>query len=798
MAQKQQSSIQFDLFGQVQGVGLRPFLFRLASQHGLKGQIFNHQEGASCLLEGAQAQLEAFAAGLITDAKPPIQIREVRQSPSVLQNFTDLKIVASHSTTHTAQLCLQPDAITCDQCWSDFHNVAHRMYRYPFISCADCGPRWSILSALPFERQNTSLVDFPLCGDCQTDYTSPQSRRFHAQTISCPSCGPHLTLWSAKQSSADTSPTAASTLNTVQKTLRAGAIGLVKGIGGFQLVGDATNLQAIARIRKLKNRPSQALAIMVANFDQFSALAGDLGGDLTAWQQLTRPEGPIVSLKLRNLSNETHLAPDLNEIGVMAPTSGLHWWLASAVPALIVTSANRQGEPLARSREECSFSSEVPAIDAPEVDFILDHNRKIFNAIDDSVIRGTQILRKARGFTPKLHAKPKAFGKILSSILALGADMKNATALSSDQHYLELPYGGSLESAKVVERQKEQIKCTVETLKFQPDLVAHDIHPESSTRYLFSDSPSGENSNQLVPHHLAHAYSTRLKLNADLILTFDGTGLNEHGELCGGEGYVQTEGKMDVALTLRPTPLLGGNASIRYPWRSLVSMLASGPNQDQWDAAKLSQLIPDAELNEIELCLQMIKKNLGVPCSSMGRWFDAAAALIDFGAKKIEYEAQAPIRLEALAERYLSTAPHAEPLSSSDCLDRKRRFVTIDGSKILNQLSKVVYDTPEKDRGGLKGYFAFLAHDLMACAVALAIKHISDASPRPLSLVTGSGGVFQNRVFANCLSQHLQSTGFTFELTADLPVNDQAIALGQLIYLDSMNAEVVGIKTCMN
>jgi len=527
-------------------------------------------------------------------------------------------------------------------------------------------------------------------------------------------------------------------------------VGLIKGVGGFQLIGNALDAGVIARIRELKARPAKALAIMINNLQNFLAI----GGTASDWQRLTSAAAPIASLEGIRLATSALLAPDLREIGVMAPTTGLHYLLGDSDSVLVVTSGNRKGSPLPRDLSEISL--EV----GRDIDFILDHNRRISHGIDDSVVRGDLILRKARGLTPQVW--PGFLGtEKKPPTVALGTDMKNSAAIAYNGTVIELPYAGELGDLAGVERQRQEIQNVLELLCLKPEFATVDNHPASLTDYL---RPQGISNTRPVPHHLAHAYSVAKDTNVDMILTFDGTGLNENGELKGSEGYLYTDHLLAPRLSLRASPLVGGDTSIRFPWRSAVAMLTT----TNFPLVKLQALFPEITKNHLITMMKLCRSgSLASMCSSLGRWFDAAAAIIEFGSRETSYEAQGPIRLEHLAVPF----DHNEALP--DCVDTSGPLTEIDGGALLVQLAEW------RLAGQLSTVsLAFLAHDQVARAVARAISRFNVRS------VVGTGGVFQNQLFFARLSHHLEVDGIVLMRPSGIPVNDQSIALGQLAYLN--------------
>jgi hydrogenase maturation protein HypF len=710
----QKACLILHYFGHVQGVGMRPFLYQLAAELDLKGIIFNQPRGVTAELEGNKHFLEQFRRRVLDTAAQPIAIRDCKE-----------------------------------KC---------RFFGYPFLTCCECGPRWTILERFPFERSNTTYTDFTLCHECLAEYQNPGSRRHHAQTLSCPGCGPSITFLTAP---ADQDK---ANLQGIQAMLMDSGVGLIKGLGGFQLIGNAGSPAAIQRIRLLKQRPAQSLAVMLRDEDVFLRS----GGHPSQWQHLRSAAAPILSLREFSHPLAGMLAPDLRELGVMAATTPLHSMLFNQeIDALVVTSGNPKGFPLPGSRADIRFAL------GSDIDFIIDHGRRITHTVDDSVVRDQIILRKARGLTPAVHkrhsesASPKDQSSRMQR-LALGADLKNAIALQLDDELIEFPYCGDLQHPATLESQAASLQGYLELFGCQPDgigAIAVDFHPETFTRAL---APGNHTA---VPHHIAHAWVAFSQCPGDLVLTFDSTGYDEDLELGGGDGLVLCDGAWQRALQLQPIKFIGGSSSVAEPWKSLVLYFAAAGIAPE----TLHRCFPGIEASLIDVFYAHSLASDGPLSSSMGRWFDAAAALIEFGDQTQSYEAQAPIRLEHLAEPCacsVDVTPFVTRTTSHD-----NALVEINGASLLLALYQLKYTdlVPVE-------HLAYIAHDLIAQAVALACRYSG------VSTVTGAGGVFQNALFTSRLQQHLASCGIVFTFPDQIPLNDQAIALGQLLHLESLHA----------
>lgn len=772
---------------------MRPWLFRLAQSHELRGQIFNHSAGTSAVLQGPALAIQSFRQDLTSALSGPIhhfpaQVEKLVFSEIDSRKFDRLEILNAPPVTmghffSPLTLSAPPDLATCLKCWLDFSNPKSRFFNYPFISCTSCGPRWTLLRKLPFEREHTSYADFEMCTDCEKEYSDPSSRRFFSQTMSCETCGPKIQLHLDSQQTLRENPPK----NTLSKdvfrecstALKAGKIGVIKGMGGFQLIGNALDVHAIQRIRALKQRPDQALAVMFRDLETFQFY----GGGAQMWNELRSPEAAIHSTSGLEFPTRHLIAPDLNEAGAMAATTPFHFLLQSEVPLLVVTSANQNGSPIPRTIQEIEFRI------GSEIDFVLDHNREITFPIDDSVVKDGQVLRAARGILPRVHPRKGNKAQPEKDVLALGADLKNSAAFTQNGITTELPYAGTISTLEGLRTLKSRLERQLKLFDFVPKAVLCDFHPETLTCQLnlFPDLVPTR-----VPHHLAHAMA--LQTTADLVLSFDGTGFNGDMDANGGEGFVtRPKGRPDEwaderliqperRLQFEPTPLVGGTSAVREPWKFATTSLLRGG----MDRTEILKLFPNVDPAAFQTVVQLSKSHNLVMTTSAGRWFDAASAIVCFGTRNQTYEAQAPIRLESLAAKcrrpiapLLFSANEFITLGKHQSSEGATEFIQIAGSRLLAKLAEMKISKLYKE-----DELAFYAHDMLAQVVAKAsartLQQFGESSdPLMISSVGVTGGVFQNQVFLNCLETHMKKQGLNLRPTQGFPVNDQAIALGQ-------------------
>lgn len=779
-------AISIELYGQVQGVGIRPWLFGLANARQLHGTIGNFLSCAFANLEGAKSNLDAFIEDVRRGAPPPAVVRQIKVQTVESVGKKSLTIENPKNSwskeigieSSIALWSAPPDIATCEQCWADYFDPSSRFHNYPFVSCLACGPRWSVLRKLPFNRENTSYSKFPLCHSCLSDYQDPTNRRFHAQTMSCPDCGPTIRLDSHPEMSQSEA------ISFASRALNEGQIGAIKGLGGFQLLASAFSASAITRLRQTKRRPHQAFAVMFRDVETFL----EYGGKPKQWEKLQTAAAPILSTKNVWLPTQELLAPDLEELGIMAPTTPLHYALLESCRACVVTSANTCGLPIPSSFKELQATNP----DWKRLDFVMDHDREILQPIDDSVLKGETVLRAARGLRPFSHTK---LG-FESQVLALGADLKSSCAFTAKDCVVELPYFGKLDSIEGTDIIRSRLEKGLKVFGFHPQIVICDPNPQTLTNHLLPEHLSPTAEIIRAPHHEAHACSAiqDFKENAPtLILCFDGTGFDSEPSHIsgGGEGYLWNNGKLQKILSLTEQPIIGGDRAVREPWRVAVAMLTNLG----WTNARILAALADGDadrnsmMNEapreaLDVIVALIqnskasRKSSSLPSTtSVGRWFDAVASIVDFGFRTQTYEAQAPIRLESLATKVFELGDaylqmRSDFQASNYLSIQKNGQIRIEAGHLL----AFVADRKLSSQSDLsKSQLAFLAHDCFAETVALAVSQV------PTGRVAMSGGVFQNEVLRNLLKDRLAAK--KVELVIDQSVmNDQCIALGQVAW----------------
>lgn len=760
--------------GQVQGVGFRPFVYRLAQGLGLGGSVRNTPEGVVIEVEGTPEAVAAFDRRLPAELPPLARLTRHASRPLAPCGETVFRIEAS-APGSGHDVLISPDVATCPDCLADMADPTNRRYRYPFTNCTNCGPRYTITRAIPYDRATTSMACFPLCPDCAAEYADPANRRFHAEPVACPVCGPRVWLADSQgqRRAADDAAIAG-----LAQALAEGRIAAVKGLGGFHLVCDATNDAAVTALRQRKHRPSKALAVMVADLEAAARLA-DL--DARARTLLTGTVRPIVLVPAREDNGlAAGIAPDTDELGVMLPYTPLHHLLLQAFAqrigpdrpaALVMTSGNAGGEPISLGNREAF--TRLPAI----ADIFLFHNRDILIRTDDSVVRPlteTEIgpgddvppamfLRRARGYVPS----PVFLPTTGPCVLGLGPMLKATICLSKGAQAFVSQHIGDLESLETYGFYQETIAHLRGVLRVEPEVCVADLHPDyPSTRFALEqhDWPVLR-----LQHHAAHIYAVLAEhglREPTLGLALDGTGLGDDGTLWGGEGLLvdPAAGRFERLGHFAPMRLPGGDAAVREPWRiAQACHFALGARPIEGPAWPWL----GAEGGAPALVAQMLEKGFNCPTTtSCGRLFDAVAAVLGL-CRRIDYEGQAAILLEHAQDRTETGA--------YDCpLDTTRLPARLDTLALFAQVAADVA------RGVSVGCAARRFHlGLIRGLVTLAR---SMAAHTGISRVALSGGVLQNRTLATLLPPALRQSGLKPLCHRQLPSNDACISLGQVWY----------------
>jgi hydrogenase maturation protein HypF len=729
---------RFVVTGVVQGVGFRPFVWRLATSLGLAGLVGNDSAAVFVEVQGAAAAVDEFARRLAADAPPLAQVASVAWDELPVAPSDGFVIVPSR-VADGARTAIPPDVAVCDDCVRELFDPADRRHRHPFVTCTNCGPRFTIIRALPYDRPATTMAGFPLCDRCATEYHDPADRRFHAQPLCCPDCGPTLRFTDG------TSGPAA--VVAARQAITAGQVVAVKGIGGYHLACDATSAEAVASLRARKARGGKPFAVMVRDLDAARALA-EIDDDEAA--VLTSPARPVVLLRRRPEACVAEgVAPGSPWLGVLLPYTPVHHLLLEGGGTLVLTSANRSDEPICFTDDD--EAQRLPAL----ADAVLTHDRPIHVPCDDSVVRvvdGRELpIRRSRGYAPL----PVELGASGPAVLAVGGELKNTFCLTDGARaYCSAHIGdmGTLETLQAFERSVAQLSG----MRAAPVRLAADLHPSYLTR-SWAERHAGDRPLDLVQHHHAHVASLLAehgRLGEPVVgVAFDGTGFGIDGTVWGGEILTLGAGshRFTRAAHLAPVPLPGGDVAVRNPRRMALSHLrAAGIG---WDADL--PCVAACGAAELRLLASQLASGAGcVPTTSMGRLFDAVASLLGVR-HAVTYEGQAAIELEALA----AAAPLAPAL----------RMPGLDPGPLLAGLVDGL-------RAGVPvAGLALAFHAAVADAVAEVVERVAG----PVRLAGLTGGVFQNVLLLRLTGQRLRERGFTVLTHRVVPPNDGGLALGQ-------------------
>lgn len=752
---------KIEIHGIVQGVGFRPFIYRLARRHGLCGVVFNTAAGVFVHVEGPPGDIEAFFVAIEAEKPPLARITEIRKNPCRAANFPGFSIDASRGESDR-QTLIPPDIATCDDCVRELFDPADRRYGYPFINCTNCGPRYTIMDDLPYDRSRTSMKHFSMCADCSSEYADPENRRFHAQPNACPVCGPRLRLCRP-----DSSGVACG--DPVEKAaglLAEGFILAVKGIGGFHLAADAENQQAVTALRRRKGREEKPFAVMSPDLAAIGRYARISPEDEAL---LKAPERPIVLLPKR-IPNPLAdgISPGSTEnpyFGAMLPYSPLHHrLLAFGCTGLVMTSGNFSDAPIAVENDDAFLRLGNIA------DFFLVHDRPIYTRCDDSVVAGERgvgkpgaVLRRSRGYAPA----PVLLKHRLPKILAVGGMLKNTICLTRNDAAFLSQHIGDLDNPRAFAFFRETVVGMKRMLDISEEIIAHDLHPGyMSTRFAGDiDGPA----KLPVQHHHAHvaACMAENRLDGPVIgLAFDGTGLGADGRIWGGEVLASSLSGYTRAAHLAYAPMPGGDAAVKEPWRMGISRLfgAFGEGLRSLDLTFLETM----DAGSIDITLQMIAGNINCPeTSSMGRLFDAVATICGM-CTRAAFEGQAAMALEAAALRDWDRVTDRDcyPFDIGD--GRPRQICT------APMIAAIVRDLKEN----------VSVSRISARFHRTVIRMFVDACSRiqketGISRVVLTGGVFQNALLSAGFGEMLSRKGFAVYSHHLVPANDGGISLGQ-------------------
>jgi len=748
--------------GIVQGVGFRPFVYSQAKKYAITGWVKNSSAGVEIVANGHDVAVDTFIESIKIQAPPLSKIDEFDIQVISADNFEDFSIILSEAVEGEF-VAISPDVAICDDCLKELYDPHDRRFRYPFINCTNCGPRFTIIKDIPYDRPLTTMAPFKMCARCQAEYDNPLDRRFHAQPVACPDCGPKI--WFESKELKGQVFESEDGLRAARKYIREGKIITVKGLGGFHLACDATNIHAVGELRTRKKRSDKPFALMVLDVDTAQKFCKVSESERSLLLSRTRP---IVILDRKSgVDLPDAIAPNVKTLGIMLPYTPLHYLLLESENGfpeiLVMTSGNMSEEPIAYTN--VSAKSELGKL----ADGFLLNNRDIETRLDDSVVAelddSIYFYRRSRGYAPQ----PVMFKQTMSQILAVGAELKNTFCLTKEKYAFLSHHIGDLQNLETFSSFEESIPHYEHLFKVSPVAIACDMHPDYlSTRYAAERSCS--QNLELIPiqHHHAHLASVladnEWESDEPVIgLCFDGTGYGLDGEIWGGEvllgGYAQFERKLHLAYM----PLPGGDAATRHPNKVAAAYLWKNGIGWETDLPAINSIVSE----ERDILLTQLQKNLNCPkTSSMGRLFDAVAGLIGLRTH-VNYEAQAAIELE-----------NAIDITVKDAY----KFAVYDGQIHFAQLlNDLIQDLRKNEPAGT---IAAKFHNAIRI-LALEICDVLSAETG-CKIVALSGGVWQNRFLVRNVNNDLKRNGYQVLNHKLSPANDGGIALGQALAANYM------------
>ena len=748
-------SLKIQIKGIVQGVGFRPFVYSLALQNDLTGWVRNSSNGVEIEINGTPPNLENFI-GILRNSPPPLsRIDTLSVDETTTNEYKEFTIIESNSIEGEF-LPISPDYSICDDCLREFFDPQDRRFRYPFINCTNCGPRFSIIKDIPYDRPKTTMASFEMCDQCYKEYKNPLDRRYHAQPIACTVCGPQVSLIIDNQIIAN----GEEAIQISRKMVREGNILAVKGLGGYHLACDATNFEAVDKLRSRKKRSDKPFALMAFSVKKISDYCLVSKSEQL---QLESKERPIVLLQSKTMNDLSPLvAPSQNHLGFMLPYTPLHYLLLEPAndnpPVWVMTSGNLSDEPIAY-KDQDAFSQLGKIADA-----FLTHNREIHMRVDDSVIRivsgKNYLIRRSRGYAPN----PVILPLNLPQILATGAELKNTFCLTRDHYAFISHHIGDMENYETLQSFEEAIAHYQKLFRINPELIASDMHPDYlSTRFAAQFAQNMNIQNIQIQHHHAHlaACLADNQYNKDepvIGLCYDGTGYGTDGAIWGGEILVGNYAQYQRKFHLRYVPLPGGDISIRIPARMALSHLWS--YQIDWDYSLpgvAALCMEDKTVLDVQLSRQINTPKT----SSMGRLFDAVASLIGVR-HKVSYEGQAAIEMEALVDP--DETGYYPVILENGVIDPKPLFEAI----IIDLHENIPIQTLSA-----RFHNSIVQLSMDACKLI--------RSENKINTVALSGGVWQNKVLLENTIKKLKNEQFDVMIHQKIPTNDGGISLGQAL-----------------
>ncbi len=742
--------------GIVQGVGFRPFVYQLAGRYGLKGQVINTPEGVVIDVEGKTESIDKFSIGLKEEAPPLARIEGISSQPMEPTGCPDFKIGYSERAG-TVEALVSTDVSICPDCLRELFDPTDRRYRYPFINCTNCGPRFTIIKDVPYDREYTTMNVFRLCPECQAEYDDPADRRFHAQPNACPVCGPKVVL----RDSAGGLVAPENAVIRAAALLKEKNILAVKGLGGYHLACNALDDEAVGGLRGRKHREDKPFAVMVRNLEQAAEYC-HLSSEEA--RLLASPARPIVLLKKKECLLADQIAPGNAFIGLMLPYTPLHYLLFEHIDIpLVMTSGNLSDEPIAYEDPDAYMRLGEIA------DYFLVHNREINHRCDDSVTRVYRdeeyLVRRSRGYSPAPLSLPREMGQVL----AVGGEQKNTFCLTKGRHAFISHHIGDLENLETLQAFEREVGMYKKLFHIEPELVAYDYHPEYlSTKYALC-LPGIEKTG--VQHHHAHIAGCMAEhgLTGHVLgVAFDGTGFGQDGSIWGGEFLYASLTDFQRIGHLNYVPMPGGAQAIREPWRMAAGYLYRQYGK-AWRSQKGVKFLSEKNGMVLGTLEEMMAQWINCPpTSSMGRLFDAVAALVGIR-EQVNYEGQAAVEMEQLALR----AGEEVNITYSYVIDEAADVLIIDSDPVISEILS------DLAKGDAKAVIAYKFHrTVQDMVIELCLQARARYGENRVCL---SGGVFQNMLLLDLVHRGLIRNNFEVFVHRLAPANDGGISLGQAV-----------------
>ncbi len=750
--------VKLNITGIVQGVGFRPFVYHTAVKRSLSGYIRNRGDASvEVLLEGPDAAIDGFLHDLQSQKPPQARIYNLQKSLLEGKNeFANFTIMQSSQLAEHSGSVVPPDIAICNDCLQELRNPNDPRFEYFFITCTNCGPRFTIIERLPYDRENTTMREFPLCGFCKKEYEDPANRRFHAQTVACPNCGPIAYLTNREGEFVKSNDP----VREAGKLLSEGNIVAIKGYGGFHIAASVTKEKPLVTLRASKHRRNKPFAVMAHNLTAVTSFA-----ELNEKEQelLFSPARPIVLLNKSLRYNLSKLvAPDLHNIGVMLPYSAMHYMLFDHIDdgAFVMTSANPANQPIIND------NSEALKILGKTVDYFLFHNRKIAQRCDDSVLRvhaGRDVfVRRSRGYAPApIMLKEKAN----RCVIALGGELNNTCCILNEDKAFLSQHIGDVENIETRSFLQETTRHLINLTNTRIDAVACDLHPKFSTTYLARELAKNNNCELIqVQHHHAHIAALMAEHNLKEIvgIACDGYGYGIDGAAWGGELLLCSHGSKDFKRLahLESQPLLGGDVATRYPLRIAAGILGKKTNVDSW-VMQNSNHLPHGETEAILILNQLKKINSAPETTSLGRVLDAASAIIGVCFERT-YEGEAAMKLESIAISG-KDALGLSPVVSGNMLDTSELLLAVFENRAKLSKADLAYSV-----------HAYLGKGLAALAVEKALE-------QNVKTVGFSGGAAVNILLAQIMRKTIEAAGLRFVVHESIPPGDGGVSFGQAV-----------------